>query len=158
MIRWISISVLFLLFVPGTCWAQRIKPDVPSPDVLETEQDFEAYEDLSLQIMEWVCYEPWSGNESYVEDARVFCLKWLMGTPTLTIEVDAAAMKYTKKNQNLFAPFIFGLALGYRSDPATANNHALGVLYDCYRRNESVMIRDKKIEKLSEFSLDESIH
>ena len=77
--------LICLLFVSASLLAQNV--DIPSDLKLENAEDYKKTEHLVLNSTEWLLKTPISENPSKRKEINAFLMKWMSGSPTVSIEL-----------------------------------------------------------------------
>jgi hypothetical protein len=77
--------LICLLFVSTSLLAQEIQ--IPSNLKLEKAEDYKETEQLVLTSIEWLLKTPLSENSSKRKEVNAFLVKWMSGSPTVSIEL-----------------------------------------------------------------------
>ncbi len=101
--------IIALVIVNLALLAQCTTP--PESFVLDTKEDYIEVEDLAIDLMECMIKNPTGLNEKEIEQAKAFCLVWLGGTPSMTVEVDTKIALFLDDNPEYLYFYIFSLAL-----------------------------------------------
>lgn len=104
----VQILLLALLLAPCRLLAQSF--EVPKSYTLKTKEDYAKYEDDVLKGIEWIADTPWDTEPEKRIEINAFLFKWIMGTPTFTMDLDPKAMELTKGNKELLSSFMYGYA------------------------------------------------
>ena len=77
--------LICLLFVSTSLLAQEVK--IPNDLKLENAEDYKKTEQLVLNSTEWLIKTPISENASKRKEINAFLMKWMSGSPTVSIEL-----------------------------------------------------------------------
>ncbi len=77
--------LICLLFVSTNLLAQNV--GIPSDLKLENAEDYKKTEQLVLNSTEWLLKTPLSENPNKRKDINAFLMKWMSGSPTVSIEL-----------------------------------------------------------------------
>lgn len=80
-----KLTIILLLCLAMNLTAQEIQ--IPDDIQLESKKDFQDHEKLVLQSIEWIQNTPLSQNPSKRREINAFLMKWMSGTPSITIEL-----------------------------------------------------------------------
>ncbi|MCL7755107.1 hypothetical protein [Polaribacter sp. Z022] len=78
-------TLIFLLFVSTSLLAQEV--EIPNNLKLENKEDYKKTEQLVLNSTEWLLKTPISENPIKRKDINAFLMKWMSGSPTVSIEL-----------------------------------------------------------------------
>jgi len=77
--------LICLLFVSTSLLAQDV--EIPSDLKLENAEDYKETEQLVLNSTEWLWKTPISENPNKRKEINAFLMKWMSGSPTVSIEL-----------------------------------------------------------------------
>lgn len=77
--------LICLLFVSTGLLAQEV--EIPNDLKLENSEDYKKTEQLVLNSSEWLLKTPISENPSKRKEVNAFLMKWMTGSPTVSIEL-----------------------------------------------------------------------
>ena len=77
--------LICLLFVSTSLLAQDV--EIPSDLKLENAEDYKETEQLVLNSTEWLWKTPISENQNKRKEINAFLMKWMSGSPTVSIEL-----------------------------------------------------------------------
>ena len=157
-IKFISITVLLL--TTQMIFAQDF--EIPKNIKLKQESDYMKYEDDVLNGINWLENTSIQEQITKRENTSAFVLKWIMGTPTISIGLQAFQIDLTKKNPELLTSFLGGWTKfaienpSEKEDAIKANIEGFKSLIKVYSANLGKgMKKDNKIEKLIKLSPEE---
>lgn len=78
-------TLILLLFVSTSLIAQEI--EIPIDVKLEETEDYKNTEQLFIDATEWIVNTPLSENPAKRKEVNAFLMKWMIGSPTVTIEL-----------------------------------------------------------------------
>ena len=78
-------TLIFLLFVSTNLLAQEV--EIPNDLKLEDAEDYKQTEELFLNSTDWLLKTPISKNPSKRKEINAFLMKWMTGSPTVSIEL-----------------------------------------------------------------------
>ncbi|PCJ96097.1 MAG: hypothetical protein COA50_07910 [Flavobacteriaceae bacterium] len=146
-------TLAILVFVCQTAFAQDF--EIPKNIQLEKESDYAQYEVDVLNGINWLENTPLNEQTTKRENANAFVLAWIIGTPSVTIELHTFQVDLTKKNSVLMTTFLGGWAKFALENPSEKNNNIKGniagfqSLMKVYAANKGKGIKkDNKVEKL----------
>tara|TARA_B100000767_G_scaffold47552_2_gene42279 strand:- start:24420 stop:24938 length:519 start_codon:yes stop_codon:yes gene_type:complete len=96
-------------------YAQCLYP--PDEFVLETPEDYEDYEVLAYELMACLVNDPLAIDIEKTEEAKAFCLVWLGGTSSCTLQVNTNLATFLDEKPEYLYHYIFSLAMIYRDFP-----------------------------------------
>lgn len=152
--------IIVLLLTSQMIFAQDF--EIPKNIKLEQESDYLKYEEDVLNGINWLEN---TGVQDYItkrENISAFVLEWIMGTPTISIGLQAFQINLTKKNPELLTSFLGGWTKfaienpSKKEDAIKANIEGFKSLTKVYAANKGKgMKKDNKIEKLIKLNLEE---
>jgi hypothetical protein len=149
-----AIPVLLLLMLRTGSSALAQSYEVPKNYVLKTRDDYARYETDIIRTADWLQQTPWKAQPPKMEEATQFFLKWIKGTPAVTVRLTEAVMNLSDKNPQLgfvymaaFSKFVLQHKTGF--DVNNANIIAVRAVIDKYNA-EPAHKTDEDIEHLIE--------
>lgn len=101
--RFIFIPVLATLLSISAYHAQAQQlPDLPGEKELRVKEDYAKYEPLVKEVADWLEETDLDKQTEVRRKAGSFILNWIMGSPTVTIEVTNNDTEMMKKNPSLY--------------------------------------------------------
>ena len=145
-----TISVLLTLFAT-VINAQNF--EVPKNYVLNIAADYAKYEKDIIACANWMENTPLNVDEQKRIEANTFLMKWLTGSPTVSINLNAdIVVKCTDKNSDLLMLFLAGwtrysLENNYSKDQQIGYFEGFKSMINVY--NKGILIKkDKDLESL----------
>ncbi|MEO3403738.1 hypothetical protein AAFN85_07530 [Mucilaginibacter sp. CAU 1740] len=130
---------------------------VPENYVLKEKGDYAKYEEDVIKGVDWLQDTPWALEEQKRMETNAFLMKWIQGSPSVSIEVNSAVAKMTEKNPQLLMTFMGGYtkyALQNKTafDKNKANLAGVKATVDKYaletdHKNNSLLNKLAKIDK-----------
>lgn len=145
----ISIScTLLLLTISSAIFTQNLLTELP-----KTKEEFVESEEQVLATINWLETTPFDEQEDKREKQKALLLAWLTNSPTVTLELNADVLTFTKKNPDLIIIFMGGwtkysLENNYSSDNIQGSLAGLKSVIKVYK-NLSLK-KDKEVENLIE--------
>lgn len=145
----ISFSLLFfLLITTSLCLTQNLLSELPT-----TNEEFIESEEQVLATINWLETTPFDEQEDKREKQKALLFAWLTNSPTVTLELNADVLTFTKKNPDLIIIFMGGwtkysLENNYSKDNVQGSLAGLKSVIKVYK-NLSLK-KDKEVEKLIE--------
>lgn len=81
---------------------------VPENYVLKDKGDYAKYEEDVIKGVDWLQDTPWALEEQKRMETNTFLMKWMQGSPSISIEVNSSVAKMTEKNPQLLMTFMGG--------------------------------------------------
>lgn len=131
---------------------------VPPLDGMKTEADYVKYEKDVIACANWLETTPLNKDREKRVSANAFIMKWITGTPNVSVGLDANVMStLADKNEQLLVLFIAGWARyalqnNYSKDNQKGYLEGLKSLINVYKKGIDIR-KDKDVEKFVE--LDE---
>ncbi len=143
-----SIIIAILLIHTQNCIGQDLLSDVP-----KTKEEYIASEKNVVATIDWLETTPFSQEENKRLKQKALLMVWITDSPTVTLEINAAILTFTKKNPDLLLTFMGGwtkysLLNNYSTDQIQGNLAGLKSVIRVYK-NLSLK-KDKEVEKLIE--------
>ncbi|WP_299778891.1 hypothetical protein [uncultured Formosa sp.] len=136
--------------------------EIPQNIKLEQESDYIKYEKDVLKAINWLENTSVEEHVTKREHTRVFVMKWIMDTPTITIGLQAFQIDLTEKNPELLTSFLGGWTKfaienpSEKEDVIKSNIAGFKSLMKVYSANKGKGIKkDNKVEKLIKLSPEE---
>lgn len=139
--------IFSLLFI--TTKAQE--PSVPTEYTLESATDYHKYEPNVFSCIQWLQNTPRKIEVAKRKKTEDFLLKWIYGTPYLTVVIEPYIMKLSGNNADLLLSFIFGytefkLKNPTANDASLANIAGIESLIKDYTANSLAFKKDAAID------------
>lgn len=143
-----SIIIAILLIHTQNCIGQNLLSEVP-----KTKDEFIASEKNVVATIDWLETTPFNQEENKRLKQKALLMVWITDSPTVTLEINAAILTFTKKNPDLLLTFMGGwtkysLLNNYSTDQIQGNLAGLKSVIRVYK-NLSLK-KDKEVEKLIE--------
>jgi len=130
-------------------------------------EDYAPFEPQILDAINWSLNTPLNEQSEKRQEVYAFFMKWITGTPSVSIELRAKHLKFSEKSPDLLVPFIMGwtkytLENNYSRDIIKGNEAGIITAVKFYEDNKKHLKRNKEIESLSklirEGKLEEELH
>lgn len=150
----LSLSFIFVLFLlSGSLQAQSF--EVPEGYAFTTKDDYGTYEKQVIGAVNWLEQTPLNQEAAKRKEVNTFLLKYLTGSPVVTVELQAFVMELTKKNPDLLMAFMAGWAKYKLENPAATdkvklNTEGVKTMLKIYSLGGAC--KDKNIEKLAKLA------
>ncbi|MCX6238148.1 MAG: hypothetical protein NTY07_11440 [Bacteroidia bacterium] len=151
--RLILVVMVFLICFNFKTSAQEF--EVPKNYVLKVVQDYAKYEKDIIACVNWLENTPLNIYEQKRIEANTFFMKWLTGSPTVTINLNADIVtKCTDKNPQLMMLFMagwtrFSLENSYSKDQQKGYYEGFKTIINVYKKGISIK-KDKDLEDIIE--------
>lgn len=138
-----------LLFVSTALFAQNV--EIPGDLKLKKASDYKTYEPLVLDVIDWLADTPVNEQEAKRRELNAFLMKWVSGSPTVSIQVVSGIVPLDKA-EYLMA-FMGGwtkysLNNDYAKDKITCAIAAAEHSIAFYEKNKSELGKNSDLEKL----------
>lgn len=125
---------------------------VPTKYEFQSKEDYQPYEPQVLKAIEWALNTPLDQESEKRQEVYIFLMKWLTGTPNVSIDINFDVVHISKTNQDLLFPFMLGwtryaLTNNYSKDKLQGNTAGIEAAVEFYKKNKKNLIKDKDIEK-----------
>jgi hypothetical protein len=146
---------LATFFAVAAITSQAQQTDLLS-DVPETKEQFIASEKNVLATINWLENTPVKNDEEKHQEQYALLLAWITNSPTVTIEVNADLISFSKKNSELLMMFMAGwiryaLQNNYSKDQVQGTLAGIRCAAKVYKAGG--LKKDKEMQKL--IDLDE---
>ena len=140
--------VVFMLTMTHKSFAQDLLSELP-----ETKEQFIASEKNVLATIEWLETTPFDKDQEKRTVQKALLVAWLTNSPTVTLEVNASVLTFTKKNPDLMITFMGGwtryaLKNNYSTDNVQGSLAGIKSAIKVYKNLS--LEKDKQMEKLIE--------
>jgi hypothetical protein len=151
----LSTILLATIFFPGESLAQT-PFELPKNIELNTKNDYVTYESNLVNAATWLEQSDLDKEVEKRKDVNAFIIKYVTGTPNLTIDVNPALVKLTEKNIQLLTIYLASYAkyVIETKNPTTriaAIKAALVSTINVYKKGIAVA-RNKEMEKICKMS------
>lgn len=133
-------------FTTQSSFAQDLLDAVP-----QTKEEFVASEKKVLGTIDWLETTPFDTEKDKRTKQNALLIAWLTDSPTVTLEINADVLTFTKKNPELLMTFMGGwtrycLQNNYSKDAVQGSLAGIRSAIKVYK-NQSLK-KDKELEKL----------
>jgi hypothetical protein len=142
------VFVVLLSITAKQAVAQELLNALPS-----TKEEFVASEKKVLSTIDWLESTPFDKEEDKRLEQKALLVGWITNSPTVTLEINADVLTFTKKNPDLIVTFMGGwtrycLQNNYSTDMIQGSLAGIKSAIKVYK-NLSLK-KDKEMEKLIE--------
>lgn len=134
---------------------------VPVDYNFEKPEDYGFYEKDVINCINWLFKTPLNEAKEKRANANRFLLKWIMGSPSVAIELNANILTFMSSSPDLLIIFFGGwtkYVLESKDDDKLEGNLAgLNATIDFYVKNKKHMKKDKELEKLFKMKEKETL-
>lgn len=126
--------------------------DVPKEYSLVLPEDYTKYEPQLMQTIDWYLWRSISLDAEKRQDAIVFFIKWITGSPTVTVDIHPEIISLIKNTPELLIAFMMGwvkysINNNYSKDKIKCCNAGLQAVLDYYKKNRSYFSKHEDLEK-----------
>lgn len=141
--------IISLILITIQANAQDFK--VPENYKLEEEEDYSRFEKDVIEGVNWLLATPVTKDQAKRKEVNAFLMKWLMGSPSVSIELSQDVATFMGCNDCLII-FMGGwakYALEHKNSSNKIKENLAGIesLIDFYRSNKNDLGKIKAIEK-----------
>lgn len=145
--------LIMILFVISIHQVKSQNFEVPKDYVLVVADDYAKYEKDIIACANWMENSPLDKDIVKRTDVNTFFMKWLTGSPTVTVSINAdLVIQYTEKNPDLLMIFMAGwtrysLENNYSQDQLKGYYEGYKSIINVYKKGIGIK-KDKNLEKL----------
>jgi hypothetical protein len=126
--------------------------EIPDFYSFETAEDYESYEQDVLAGINWLLETPINEQTAKRKKTNAFVLKWMTGTPKVTLKIQASVVPFMSTSPDLLLVFMAGwtkhaLEQQAYKDARAGTLAGLEAVIAFYTRNKAAMGKDKQVEK-----------
>jgi hypothetical protein len=134
--------------------------EVPTNYTFQTKEDYAKYDQQVIQAVNWLESTPLNQEVNQREQVNIFLMKYLEGSPTISIELREFVLGLTQKNPNLLMGFMGGWAKYQLENPTVTDKLKLNIagikmLIKIYQLGGAA--KDKSVEKLSKLTSQQEL-
>ncbi len=149
------ITSVFCAVVSLTVFGQNDAPkyNVPEDYSFTLPEDYTAYEPQIKEAIDWYLWRSLAFDADKRQTAGAFFFKWLIGTPTVTVDIHPDIVNFSANNPELILPFAMGwtkFAIDnptHSKDPIKGSHAGIEAAVDYYNKNRGFLKKDENIEK-----------
>ena len=141
--------LIFLLLATANLVAQEV--EIPENIKLEKEDDYNKTEQLVLQSIDWILNKPISENPAKRKEINAFLIKWMSGSPTVSIELVSGLvpMECSECLMSFMSGWTkYSLENNYSKNKVDCALAGVERTIEFYDRNKSTLGENSDIEKL----------
>ncbi len=124
---------------------------IPADPKLKTPEDYAALESTVIQAFDWLMKTPPGEQDDKKADVNAFLLKWMSGTPSVSIGLDPEIVTFMESSPDLLMIFMGGWtkhALESKDvSQATGNLYGVQAAIEYYTKYLQPSHKDKNMEK-----------
>jgi len=102
------ITITFLLAINSLVFAQTY--EAPKNYSLKAKEDYAPYEQDVIRAIDWLEQTRWADQTEKRDEVRAFVMKWIIGSPSVSVEINAEVLKLSKKDAELMGSYMYGFA------------------------------------------------
>jgi hypothetical protein len=145
-----SAAVCLLLLFSMQAFSQDF--EVPGDYSFEKKEDYARYEKDIIAASKWLFANPLDKQTFKRKGVAKFVAEWVLGSPTVEVELNEVIMDFEKKNPGMMVLFMAGcsqyvLENNYSKDVLAKHRFALQAMINYYKGDNGVN-KDKKLDKL----------
>lgn len=126
------------------------KYTVPEEYSFVEAEDYDTFAPQIKETIDWFLWRSMAFDATKRKDASTFFLQWLMGSPTVSVEINPDIVNFLTPNPELMMPFMMGwtkYALENNSkDKIKGNLAGVTATVEYYNKNRGFLKKDKNIE------------
>jgi hypothetical protein len=134
---------------------------VPKHYAFKSNQDYITYEPEVVKAIDWLEKTPWAEQVKKRDEAKAFVLRWIDGSPEVSITLNSEVAQLAKNNPQLLGSYMYGYAkyaILHKSDFSDTKAKAAGVkgLLDKYTTQTNHKQNDE-VEKVIAINKDNKL-
>ncbi|MEO8146967.1 MAG: hypothetical protein ABI723_04980 [Bacteroidia bacterium] len=146
---------LFILTAKNLC-AQSF--EVPKDYQFVLAEDYAQYEKSIIEAAKWLKETPSNEQIEKRKDVSAFVVKWINGSPSVSVEINETIMNFDKKNEGMLVLFMassakYVLENNYSKDIRPKQKAALHDMISVYKTGKGIQ-KDKNMDKLIKSDAD----
>ncbi|SHN33470.1 hypothetical protein [Chitinophaga sp. CF418] len=146
----LTATVVLLLSLHSFFVHAQDRPEFPE---LEVKEDYAKSEALFQQVTTWLTETDLDKQEALRMESNVFILKWITGSPTVTVGIDEHIVRLVDKNSQLLAIFMANYAsfcISNKENKSTLDPNKAGLLamVKVYKKGIGIQ-KTKALDKLA---------
>jgi len=154
------VLLIFVLFNTQLSFAQK-KFDVPEKYEMNSAADYAKYEEAIINAARWLENTDLDKELDKRQKVNAFVLKWIAGSPTVTIELSEGIGKLCSKNEELFGIYLSAYSRSVLENKKTttkflATKASLLAILKVYRKGIGIN-KNKEMDRLSRMEEDNKL-
>lgn len=126
--------------------------EVPKNYNLKKDADYAKYENDIIKCVDWLINTPINQQKTKRKEANAFLIKWLEGSPNVTIEIKPNIVNFLESSPDLLIIFMGGWAKNSLETRNFTDNVAgslagIEAVIEFYTKNKEFLKKEKNIEK-----------
>lgn len=135
------------------------KFNVPEQYTLVAPEDYTKYEPQLMQTIDWYLWRSMAFDADKRKSANEFFIKWVTGSPTVTVDIHTDIVNFIDTTPELLIPFTMGwvkysIDNNYSKDRIKACSAGIRTAVDYYNKNRSFFTKNENIEKYDKMKED----
>ncbi len=102
------ITTLLVLFLFNTVPLKAGDCELPKRIKLEAKEDYAPYHTLIVDCVDWLESPPFTTEKKKRRDVQAFVIKWMMGTPTLSVKINSYHLDLWSRDSDKLMPVFLG--------------------------------------------------
>jgi hypothetical protein len=159
------LSILMLVFIFNTTISAQTKFNVPANYQLNVKEDYAKYEADIITAAKWLEEIDLDQDEAKRKEVSAFVMKWILGSPTVNVDLTQKIMDLYKKNDKILINYMAAYSAYWLQNKATATKSAgikAGLISMMHVYKKDIAIKknkemDKLIKLTEENKLDQYI-
>lgn len=144
--------ILLFSFISVGVFSQEF--EVPKNFEPKLKEDYAPVESQILEAISWCLNTPLNEQEEKRKEVYTFFMKWMTGTPNVSININLDKVHVSKSNPDLLLLFIMGWAKyslenDYSKDEIKGNEAGIIATAKFYEANKKYLKKDKEVESYS---------
>lgn len=146
-------KILFIaLFLSISAFTFSQDYTVPKDYKFETKEDYKPYEPQVKEAIDWYLNNTLSADPKIRMEVTLFVMRWMEGTPDVSIGIDPRVITFLGTNKELLLVFMMGwtkysLENDCSKDQILCNKAGVEAAVNFYNKNRGFLKKDKEIEK-----------
>ena len=145
-----SLILCALLTVAGKVFSQEYAG--PPKYEFNTKEDYAKYETEIVLAANWLVNTPLNEKQDKRKEVSAFVVKWVMGSPTVNVELTPIITDFEKKNEGMMAIWLASSAKyvienNHSTDVRAKQKAALHDMIKVYQSGKGIK-KDKKVEEM----------
>lgn len=147
------LTTTLFCFVALFSYPQESNPKftVPEDYAFVNPEDYANYEPQVIEAIDWYLWRSMAFDAGKRKEASSFFLQWLIGSPSVTVEIQPDVANFFQTNPELMMPFMMGWtkhSLENNSDDNIKGSIAgIEAVVRYYQKNRGFLKENKEVEK-----------
>jgi len=150
-------TILYLIFFLVSSYICAQEYSAPKNYKFDNKEDYTAYEPQVKETINWILQTSLGKEATVRQQANAFLMAWLIGSPTVSVNMNVDFITFTKTNPELLMIFIAGwtkysLDNNYSKDQILGNKAGIETVVEFYNKNRGYLKKDKDVEKFAKLA------